>query len=166
MEVDVTRIPLRRRDGSVRAFALIDSADLELVESNGPWHFAQGYAKNNRRIGPRSENQIVITPMQRLLLGLAPSDDRLVDHINRDKLDNRRSNLRIADAAVNAQNPSARRGGTSPYRGVCWNCRTEKWVATVQIAGSVAFRQSFDDESAAANAARDFRLANMPGAVD
>lgn len=52
----------------------------------------------------------------------------IVDHICRDTLDNRRSNLRIVDNRINQLN-TAHRGGTSQYRGVCWAIRQKKWVA-------------------------------------
>ena len=49
-----------------------------------------------------------------------------VDHINGNKCDARRENLRIVTDAQNKQNVPAR-GGTSKYRGVSWNGNC--WVA-------------------------------------
>ena len=40
---DPARIPLRARDGSIRAYALIDADDLQKIEKHR-WHIAGGYA--------------------------------------------------------------------------------------------------------------------------
>jgi hypothetical protein len=63
---------------------------------------------------------------------LNPGPDELVDHINRNSLDNRRSNLRIASRTVNninrGKNKTWRgRPTSSIYRGVSWNNKIEKW---------------------------------------
>ena len=165
MDENVTRIPLRNKQGEIVAFALIDAADEPLVVANGPWHHAQGYARHGRRVGPRSENRKLIIFMHRLILGLAPDDPRLGDHVNRDTLDNRRGNLRIVTAGLNAQNASPRRG-SSAYRGVHWNKGLGKWAATAQVNRVTHRLGYFDNETVAAQVAREFRLANMPGATD
>lgn len=56
--------------------------------------------------------------LHRLLLGVTFDDSVQVDHINRDKLDNRRSNLRLSDPKGNAQNRGIRIDNLSGYKGV------------------------------------------------
>lgn len=161
MDENVTRIPLRRRDGTVRAYALIDTDDEELVLSVGSWSFgASGYATCT--IYPAHRD----LRLHRLLLGLDFGDPRQGDHINRDKLDNRRSNLRIVTQRENCQNPGPRSDGTSAHRGVAWDAEQNKWRAYATIDRRRHWLGRFDDELAAAAVAREFRLANMPGAVD
>ena len=89
--------------------ALVDDADAELVR--GPWHTTKGantrYAV--RRI--RTPHGRISIQMHRVILGL-PRWERggvEVDHINRDGLDNRRSNLRIVSHADNAANRDNRK---------------------------------------------------------
>lgn len=67
--------------------------------------------------------------MHRLILGLT---DRTiyVDHINRNGLDNRRANLRIATNSQNQGNLVSTRG-TSRYKGVCWDKNIRKWRAYI-----------------------------------
>lgn len=91
----VARVPLRSHTGTIRAYALIDAADLPLVESQ-PWHLdGAGYAATNIRV----EGKWQTAKMHRVLLGLTRGDRLEADHINRDRLDNRRANLRVLPKA-------------------------------------------------------------------
>jgi hypothetical protein len=42
--------------------------------------------------------------LHRLLMGCKPGDGKIVDHINRDRSDNRRANLRMVDASLSSRN--------------------------------------------------------------
>lgn len=59
-----------------------------------------------------------VVALHRVLLGLKPGDRQIVDHINRNRFDNRRSNLRIVTSAQNAQNRSRARNNTTGFKGV------------------------------------------------
>jgi hypothetical protein len=90
-----------------------------------------------------------------------PPDDLLVDHINHNGLDNRRSNLRFATDSTNQQN--ARKSitkTTSRFKGVDFVKPTGKWRARISVAGKRLFLGSFTDELDAAlaydNAARKY----------
>lgn len=68
--------------------------------------------------------------MHRVILGL--EDQRLGDHVNLDRLDNRRCNLRIASKAHNGWNRNKRIDNTSGYKGV-YMCRsTGRWRAEIR----------------------------------
>ena len=54
-----------------------------------------------------------------------------VDHANRDTLDNRLENLRLATASGQRLNASMRSDNRSGYRGVNWHRGSNKWVAQV-----------------------------------
>lgn len=67
--------------------------------------------------------------MHRLLVGAERGIE--VDHKNRDGLDCRRENLRVATRSQNASNsPSI--GGTSKYKGVNWHRARGKWAAYIK----------------------------------
>jgi hypothetical protein len=105
-------VPLGGRGGVVRAWAIIDECDAHLLEHR--WHMeAAGYARRN--VSAEGGRQHAVK-MHREILGLERGDPREADHINRDRLDNRRANLRVVTRAEGNQN---RRGwGASSGRGV------------------------------------------------
>ena len=58
------------------------------------------------------------TLLHRYILGLEHGDERCVDHINLNRLDNRLSNLRICSFKENLQNKPKYKVGRSKYAGV------------------------------------------------
>lgn len=154
---EMAKVPLHGRGGVVRAYAIIDTADAEWA---GRWRWvltAQGYASRAiERLGHKTS-----LPMHRELLGLVPGDGLEGDHINRDRLDNRRSNLRIVTRQGNGQNlPSM--GGHSRFRGVTWDKRRGKWYAQASMSGKHIYFGTFATEEEAAEAARAGRIRLMP----
>ncbi len=90
-------IPLRAKDGSIKGHAMIDSIDVAL--SRWRWCLSRGYAVR----GVRARGGHRLISLHRQILGLTFGDGVEVDHINRNKLDNRRSNLRIVTHGGNMQ---------------------------------------------------------------
>lgn len=56
-----------------------------------------------------------------------------IDHINRNKKDNRIANLRIADRSQNMRNYLLAKNSTSGIRGVIWNKDCFRWEAHIKI---------------------------------
>lgn len=63
---------------------------------------------------------------------LCPMGD-VVDHINRNPLDNRLSNLRPATRSENAINRGKTKANTSGYKGVALNKQTGKYKAAIRV---------------------------------
>lgn len=59
----------------------------------------------------------------------------ILDHINRDRQDNKIDNLRIASKQQNAYNSKLNKKNTSGFRGVSWHKASNKWRATASIQG-------------------------------
>jgi hypothetical protein len=73
------------------------------------------------------------TKLHRFILQLEVGDKRSVDHINGDKLDNRKSNLRICTHSQNTKNRSPNTNGKSTYKGVDYQKRTSTWRARIRV---------------------------------
>lgn len=152
-------IPLLGRDGSLRAVALVD-ADMYDDLAVFTWRLATaGYAK--RGAGRRG----VAIYMHRQVLGLELADPLWGDHVNGNRLDNRRCNLRAIEPCVNPQNCAAGRG-SSRYRGVTLDRRTGRWRAGATINGRQRWCGYFETEQEAAEAAVAFRAVHLPFAVE
>lgn len=104
--------------------ALVDDIDAALAEHR--WCTVGGYAvRRTPRPNPRT------LYMHRVILE-APKGCQ-VDHINGNRLDNRRENIRLCSQTENIRaymRPSAK---TSPYRGVCWASRPGRWLARITV---------------------------------
>lgn len=72
-----------------------------------------------------------------------------VDHRNRDRSDNRWSNLRQATTAENKQNQKIYKNNTSGLTGVTFDKKSKKWLARIGVCGVRKYLGSFDDASSA-----------------
>ena len=134
---------------------LFDDEDFELVNAYH-WHVDNaGYARTNIWSGGRKS---AAPRMHRLILG--DVDSKLhIDHINGNKLDNRKSNLRICTASENARNRGKQRNNTSGYKGVCYDKARQKWKAEIKANGVRRmlgrFNTAEDAHQAYVNAAKE-----------
>lgn len=81
--------------------------------------------------------------------GVWPEEN--IDHINRDKSDNRLKNLRLAGQSLNMHNAN-RRAGSSGVVGVTWDAQRRKWHARIKIDYVNKFLGRFDKKDAAIKA--------------
>jgi hypothetical protein len=78
-------------------------------------------------------------------------DWEIIDHINRDGLDNRRRNLRDGGGGVNSRNTRMQRNNKSCVTGVSYSVKAKRWIATWMVEGknhSKYFPGEQDDEVA------------------
>lgn len=74
----------------------------------------------------------------------------IIDHVDGDGFDCRRFNLRLCTQRQNLQNMRNLRGGSSQYKGVCWNKASKKWQSNCRFDGAKHTLGSFDNEIDAA----------------
>ena len=94
---------------------------------------------------------LVAIGMHRFLLDDPPT--AAVDHINRNKRDNRKANLRACTDSENCRNQGKRRGCSSRYRGVSWNKRKSAWQVVVRENGRLKWKGWYASEAEAARIA-------------
>lgn len=146
-------IELRRRDGRVIAYARVDASDFSWL-SRWTWRLSsEGYAVRSETIDGKKRTIYMHREICNPLPGL------VVDHINRDKLDNRRHNLRAVTVGVNNRN-SRERARASRFRGVYWHGQAKKWYAQISENGRNRHLGIYESEEEAANAYRKHRSQN------
>lgn len=86
------------------------------------------------------------------IMDINPCENIQVDHINGNRLDNTRNNLRICDRQHNAYNHSIRIDNKSGVTGVSWHKQIEKWVAYINVENKRIELGAFDNFQDAVNA--------------
>ena len=113
-------------------FAIVDDKDFERL-SKKKWHYTL-YARRSVVENGKRKSSL----MQWEVLG-KPRKGLQVDHVNGDKLDNRRKNLRIATPSQNRVNSVKPKNNTSGYKGVIWNRICKKWIAKTSFNKKLIF---------------------------
>jgi len=125
-------IIVKRKSGEI-VRAKIDLDDYEKFKTFPYSFYVQNYSGSyyiysNHYVNGKRKH----ISLHRLILG--DPKGLVVDHINGDTLDNRKSNLRAVTQAANTQNRNrAKRNSSSGVRGVYFSKQIKRWVATVDV---------------------------------
>lgn len=120
-------------------FSIIDIEDVELVGRYNWSKDSAGYAQ--ARVNGKTIR------MHRIIR----SDIKQLDHKNRNKLDNRKDNLRPSSPHQNNLNKPQIRG-SSRFQGVTWDRQRNKWIAWGYSNGKSLYLGGFEKEEDAAKA--------------
>ena len=137
-------------------FAIVDNDDYEKL-SKHKWYcrLPSGYAIRCEQ-DPVAKKTIWFF-MHRDVL--SPEKGHEIDHINGNKIDNRKSNLRQVTRSQNNQNSKPRTNGSSKYKGVSFHKASQLWIAEITRDGNKRRLGYFETERQAAiaynNAAAD-----------
>lgn len=122
--------------------AIVDDIDYDTLSQFSWQYHSGGYATTRHPISKKIEY------MHRLIM--SPEEGMDVDHINRDRLDNRRSNLRVCTRKENLLNARGQ-NGTSKYKGVSLKPgRKKPWRARISLDGKQVILGDFLTEEEAA----------------
>jgi hypothetical protein len=133
-------IPVKMLNKQASVKCVVDDEDYEILK-NYRWSLygtkggkQQGYARTcfTPRVFSKGDKQVMV-PMHRAILW--HPEGSLIDHINGNTLDNRKSNLRVCTAKQNAQNRRKSSHNKSGYKGVCWQRGGSKWRAIIKFDG-------------------------------
>ncbi len=144
-------------------YAKVDPADFQRL-SRYDWHLLETGGKTYVAMF----NEGVILSMHRFIM--AAPKGTIVDHKDRDGLNNTRGNLRFATHSQNCCNRRMTKRGASKYRGVSITKTPGKWQALIYFNGKRIYLGLFTDEEAAARAYdkaakelhKDFAVLNFP----
>lgn len=119
--------------------AVVDDDDYEFV--NGfRWYLNKGYAQSYAKGR--------LYKMHRLVMVVKRGQH--IDHINHDKLDNRKENLRLCSRAQNNRNLLRRKDNTSGYKNVYRDLSTGHWRPYIYVDGKPIYFGSFKEKRHAA----------------
>lgn len=124
------KVILNKMQWDKNLFALVDDEYFENVDKY-PWNVHKGKSGILYAISHPHINRVIY--MHRLIMDA--KEGQIIDHINRNGLDNRKENLRFCDYSLNAMNSKSPSDNTSGVKGVYWNKQRNKWQAQIVVNG-------------------------------
>jgi hypothetical protein len=130
--------------------AIVDDADFEELNCH-KWQFNPlGYAHRIVSLTKNKHKTCLGFYMHREIFFLQKGET--IDHINGNKLDNRKENLRICTFQENSWNRKIPRNNKSGYKGVYWRKKENRWVAAIKKDNKVYYLGFFKEKISAAKA--------------
>jgi len=126
--------------------ALVDDEDYDELSKHNWCCTTTGYAI--RSFTPRKRARQKQVSMHADILGKKEGFE--IDHINGDKLDNRRSNIRHVTHRQNIQNKKPNKNTSSRYKGVHLGKSGNVWLAAIEVGGKFHHVGSYNSETDAA----------------
>ena len=131
--------------------AIIKIKDTEILVDDDKYQMLVKYKwkmDNNNYPFAKVDNKLI--RMHRLVIEADEND--LIDHINRNKNDNRISNLRKSNSQLNNHNKTKKSNCSSSFKGVSLNKKTNKFVSSIRHNNKQIYLGTFYDEIKAAEA--------------
>ncbi len=113
-------------------FALVDDEDFERLNKLRWFYSDGGYAHTSVFMGKVEGKYKTNHIRMHRFINNTP-DGFITDHINGDKLDNRKENLRTVNKSQNARNTGLRKGNKSGVKGCYWEERVKSWRLQIKV---------------------------------
>lgn len=113
------------------------------------WYARPARSKTKTYYAVRMEKRKPIA-MHRVVIGATPG--QIVDHLDRNGLNNISVNLRLSTHPQNCCNRDKQENNTSGFKGVSWHKKTGKWRAEIMSHGKRIHLGYFHDPEGAAQA--------------
>jgi len=137
---NIAEIVLYDVEGKEKARTIIDAEDIEKIK-NYKWHITEkGYVKTNTNKG--------LIGIQHIIMNIRPKREKLVDHKDQNKLNNRKSNYRFCTHMQNVWNTEKRKNNTSGFKGV--QKSGKMWIARIRVNNKRIHLGTFKDKISAA----------------
>lgn len=125
-------VPIKSVTVTLPPNVLIDRESYpKLVGYNKWWISKRGDVITQKESGSRTNRNRITYKLHRVIMD-APKGLE-VDHINRNRLDNRVSNLRLCKHAENGRNLRRNRKNASIFTGITWDKRRSKWHTRLKL---------------------------------
>ena len=155
-EIPLYRGPVENRQ--IVAYAKVDDEDYERLNQ---WRWTWPNSDYPARPRPRFKNKET-TGSRYIYMHNEVMGGLYVDHIDRDRLNNQRNNLRWATKAQNVQNMPRNSVNTSGVKGATWHARLKAWIAVVTVDGERHYYGGFPDIGEADKVLKAARARLMP----
>ncbi|MEK6879603.1 MAG: HNH endonuclease [Nanoarchaeota archaeon] len=134
-------------------YGIIDKEDYEKIKSY-KWYYNKtgGYIRSQKK-----ENGILKRYMIHNII-LKPKKNLIIDHIDRNPLNNRKKNLRYATYSQNISNSKIAINNTTGYKGLFFNKKNQKWTASIWLHYTQIFLGSFKDKKDAIKARKEAEI--------
>lgn len=127
-------LQVRNKEGKIKGTILIDAEDLPIAQQY-VWNLnPRGYAQSRTRGGREGSKAIYL---HRLIMKVGPGEQ--VDHINLQKSDNRKVNLRVCSQSKNMHNVGLAIDNKTGVKGV--SKTTQLWIAKICIKGKIVSKR-------------------------
>lgn len=123
-EGDLTKIECFNRDCASVGYTIVDTKEVDKLKGYKWYIDNKGYVRSNN-----------LGFMHNIILGITPTMQLVVDHIDRNPLNNTKKNLRTGTYGENNCNRDIVKRNTSGCVGICWNEKRNKWFAQITFKG-------------------------------
>ena len=125
-------------------YALVDDEDFDYL-NQWRWCDSHGYAMRSQYLGGgRKNGKSKSIFMHRVVMKVEDKNTKDIDHINRNRADNRKSNLRFCTPSQNLANSKLRTTNKSGYSGIRFSNRYHKFEVRIKKEGK-AYTKVFEN---------------------